>query len=109
MAMGTGTALLPDLSGESEPAFERQEGSDDETNWPRSTAAAMRVGVEAALVAAVIEAARVAESRWVVLTGGDGESLHRRVAPVLNALDLVVAHRPLLCLESLASLRPPAG
>ena len=60
----------------------------------------------AAMTAAISEAAREAGSRWVVFTGGDGGRLHEQGAQQLERLGLSVAHRPLLCLESLARLRP---
>ena len=105
-AMATGTALLPNLLREPELATTGPGGKEEDPAWPEGTGAAMRQGVEAGLSAAVIQAAREAASRWVVLTGGDGQVLHQRVAPELEPLGLAVAHRPLLCLESLANLRP---
>ncbi|MFM9089340.1 MAG: hypothetical protein ACKOPT_14630, partial [Cyanobium sp.] len=53
--------------------------------------------------------AREAASPWVVFTGGDGTLFHQRLAPELEPLGLSVAHKPLLCLESLALLRPAPG
>lgn len=105
-SMATGTALLPNILREPEMATTGPEANEDDPAWPGGTAAAMRLGVEAGLAAAVIGAAKEAASQWVVLTGGDGQVLHQRVAPELKPLGLAVAHRPLLCLESLANLRP---
>ncbi|MFN9071921.1 MAG: hypothetical protein ACK5WI_13730, partial [Cyanobacteriota bacterium] len=73
---------------------------------PQAHAAAMEVCVAAGLAAAVIEASKSATCQWVALTGGDSAMLHDRVAPELRQLGLGVAHRPLLCLGSLARLRP---
>jgi type III pantothenate kinase len=100
-AMGQGTNLIPQIL--SQPW---SEANPDDPSWPQATAAAMQVGVERGLVAAISEAAREAGSRWVVFTGGDGGRLHEQGAQQLERLGLSVAHRPLLCLESLARLRP---
>jgi type III pantothenate kinase len=100
-AMGQGTNLIPQIL--SQPW---SEATPDDPSWPQATAAAMQVGVERGLVAAISEAAREAGSRWVVFTGGDGGRLHEQGAQQLERLGLSVAHRPLLCLESLARLRP---
>jgi len=105
-AMAMGTAQLPNILREPELASTGPEGNEEDPAWPQGTAAAMRLGVEAGLAAAVIASARESASRWVVLTGGDGQGLHHRVAPELEPFGLAVAHRPLLCLESLANLRP---
>lgn len=102
-AMAGGTALLPSLpAGGSATA----EPGEDDPAWPRATAAAMVLGVEAGLAAAVVEAARAAACRRLVLTGGDGARLHGRVAEALQPLGFTVRLWPLLCLESLAHLRP---
>ncbi len=100
-AMGQSTNLIPQIL--SQPW---SEANPDDPSWPQATAAAMQVGVERGLVAAISEAAREAGSRWVVFTGGDGGRLHEQGAQQLERLGLSVAHRPLLCLESLARLRP---
>ncbi|MEB3324499.1 MAG: type III pantothenate kinase [Cyanobacteriota bacterium] len=105
-AMATGTALLPSIPSQPELATTEPEADEQDPAWPQATATAMGLGVEAGLAAAVIQAAREAGCRWVVLTGGDGALLHQRVAPELECFGLAVAHRPLLCLESLARLRP---
>ena len=102
-AMARGTALLPSLpAGDSSAAGL----GEDDPAWPQATAAAMVVGVEAGLAAAVVAAARAAASRRLVLTGGDGARLHGRVAEALEPFGFTVRLRPLLCLESLAHLRP---
>ncbi len=97
-AMAERTAQLP------RPSIADWIGGDPA--WPQATAAAMRVGVETALAAAVVDAARAAGCRNLVLTGGDGALLEPRVTPHLDALGVRVHLRPLLCLESLARLRP---
>ncbi len=102
-AMANRTALLPRLQ-----AREAADANLEEEDWPLATAAAMRVGVEGALAAAVVEAAQASGCRRLVLTGGDGRLLRRRVAAPLERLGCTVSHRPLLCLESLARLRPGA-
>ena len=108
-AMGQGTALIPQILRQ--PLEEAGEGADgqtptDDPTWPRATAAAMQVGVERGLVAAITQAAKEATSEWVVFTGGDGRLLHERGAAELKRHGFSVTHRSLLCLESLALLRP---
>ncbi|MEB3193941.1 MAG: type III pantothenate kinase [Cyanobacteriota bacterium] len=109
-AMGQGTALIPQIlrqhGGE---AWSGQSGQPppEDPAWPQATAAAMQVGVERGLVAAITQAAREAACPWVVFTGGDGGLFHQRGVGELERHGLRVAHRPLLCLESLARLRPP--
>jgi type III pantothenate kinase len=108
-AMGQGTTLIPQiLRQHMEGAFEEDDSRNapDDPAWPRATASAMQAGVERGLVAAITQAAREAGCQWVVFTGGDGVMLHDRGAPELELLGLSVVHRPLLCLESLARLRP---
>lgn len=110
-AMANRTALLPRLQSRARPAADAGDwgaaaGEEQDPKWPRSTAAAMGVGVETGLAAAVVEAARASGSRRLVLTGGDGPLLQRLVTRPLERLGLAVSHRPLLCLESLARLRP---
>jgi type III pantothenate kinase len=83
-----------------------REERDGDPAWPLATAAAMRVGVASALAAAVVDAAQAAGCQHLVLTGGDGTLLARRVALPLEPLGVRVHLRPLLCLESLARLRP---
>jgi len=100
-AMGQGTSLISRILSQS-----TEDDSPDDPTWPQATAGAMQVGVERGLVAAITEAAREAGSPWVVFTGGDGGLLHERGAPQLKQLGFLVSHRPLLCLESLARLRP---
>ncbi|MFM7641464.1 MAG: type III pantothenate kinase [Cyanobium sp.] len=104
-AMTKRTRLIPAILSDAQPGHHLPEGRNEDALWPQATAAAMEVGVAAGLAAAVIEASRSAACRWVVLTGGDSAMLFARVAPELRHLGLEVAHRPLLCLESLASLR----
>jgi type III pantothenate kinase len=108
-AMGQGTTLIPQILNHSrEEEFEGDDGRNISADpaWPRATAAAMQVGVERGLVAAITAAAREAGCQWVVFTGGDGGLLYERGAAELEHFGLSVAHRPLLCLESLARLRP---
>lgn len=107
-AMANRTALLPRVQAPRGPAAEAEaRGAEEEDPaWPQATAAAMRVGVETALAAAVVEAARASGSRRLVLTGGDGAMLRQRVTGPLEGLGHTVCHRPLLCLESLSRLRP---
>ena len=105
-AIATHTTLIPGIL-RGPPGPNPMAESDREADWPMATAAAMRVGVEAALAAAVVEATLEAGGPHLVLTGGDGRCLHRRMAPKLERLGLTASLRPLLCLVSLASLRPP--
>lgn len=105
-AMANRTTLIPTILGDPQPSPPATLAKDGEAGWPLATAAAMDVGVKAGLAAAVVEASRASGCRWVVLTGGDSPALYSRVAPALQDLGLEVGHRPLLCLESLASLRP---
>jgi len=108
-AMGNRTAQLPKLSPLPPPVSDggpREAGEGGDPSWPADTAAAMRVGVATALAAAVVEAARSSTSRRLVLTGGDGPLLWRQVACELEQLGFTVSHNPLLCLDSLARLRP---
>lgn len=109
-AMGQGTALIPKILRQSwGNAWGGGSGQPppEDPAWPTATAAAMQVGVERGLVAAITLAAREADCPWVVFTGGDGGLLHERGAGELERHGLRVALRPLLCLESLARLRPP--
>ncbi|MEB3317522.1 MAG: type III pantothenate kinase [Cyanobacteriota bacterium] len=110
-AMGNRTALLPRLQAAPHSRATPGEGGGEEEResdpaWPLATEAAMRVGVETALAGAVVAAARASDSRRLVITGGDGPLLRRRVAAPLAGLGFTVCHSPLLCLESLARLRP---
>jgi len=111
-AMAHGTALLPRLPVVSRPASDGagsdagDPGGEDDPAWPFGTAAAMRAGVERGLAAAVAEAALASTSKQLVLTGGDGALLRRRLTPALAGHGITVSLRPLLCLESLSSLRP---
>lgn len=109
-AMAQGSTLIPQILSQacrdSTEGEDREDGTQGDPAWPRATAAAMRVGVERGLAAAVIEAARESTSEWVMFTGGDSAMLGERTSAELELLGLSVAHRPLLCLESLARLRP---
>ena len=105
-AMAKRTTLIPAILSKPQPDSNGAEEIDAEPAWPLATAAAMGIGVEAGLAAAVLDASRAAGCQWVVLTGGDGEMLYRRVGPALQQLGLGITYRPLLCLESLAQLRP---
>ena len=105
-AMTKRTTLIPAILSDAQPGHHLPEERDGDALWPQTTAAAMEVGVAAGLAAAVIEASKSAACRWVALTGGDSAMLVARVAPELRQLGVGVAHRPLLCLESLARLRP---
>lgn len=81
--------------------------------WPLDTAAAMATGVRLALAAAVVAAAvdLAAEAGpfRLVLTGGDGMVLLPLIERQLSGLAIAVDHRPDLCLEALALLRPGPG
>ncbi|MFN9545919.1 MAG: type III pantothenate kinase [Cyanobacteriota bacterium] len=109
-AMAQGTARLPRLRtpvGSLPETWQGGgEGWEEDPEWPLATAAAMGVGVETALAAAVVEAAQASGSRRLVLTGGDGPMLWRRLRAMPWRGAIAVNHRPLLCLESLARLRP---
>ncbi|MFN6337283.1 MAG: PAS domain-containing protein [Cyanobacteriota bacterium] len=99
-------ALIGPLLADPPVAQEGRAPNPDDPDWPAATGEAMRVGVEAALAAAVIDAARGADTRVVVFTGGDGRLLRQRTAACLEEQGIAAAHRPLLCLRSLARLRP---
>ncbi|MEB3261041.1 MAG: type III pantothenate kinase [Cyanobacteriota bacterium] len=101
-AMASHTTQLPRLS----PAPASEDPLATDPAWPQATAGAMRVGVETALVAAVVDAARASGCQHLTLTGGDGPVLQAGVTPLLEALGIAVRVRPLLCLESLVDLRP---
>jgi len=105
-AMAHRTALIGPLLADPPVAQEGRAPNPDDPDWPAATGEAMRVGVEAALAAAVIDAARGADTRVVVFTGGDGRLLRQRTAARLEEQGIAAAHRPLLCLRSLARLRP---
>lgn len=105
-AMASRTTLIPQVLSQPEGAPGQWSPLRPDPAWPHPTAAAMQVGVEGALAAAVIAGAQEAGCSRVVLTGGDGAALLHPVASGLKALGLAVLHKPLLCLESLATLRP---
>jgi type III pantothenate kinase len=73
--------------------------------WPHATADAMRSGVLRGLAAAIALAAQEALEEEpdcrLLLTGGDAAALASLLEPAL-----AVEHRPHLCLEALAALRP---
>ncbi|MEB3335124.1 MAG: type III pantothenate kinase [Cyanobacteriota bacterium] len=100
-AMADGTVLLPKLSSQELPTGEV--GAD---GWPTATAEAMRVGVESGLAAAVVAARESSGCQRLVLTGGDAPRLQGRITTALARDGVLVSHRPHLCLESLANLRP---
>jgi len=97
-AMGGGTAHLPAFEAPALPA-------EPAPPWPHDTASAMHSGVlrglAAAIAAAVLEARREEPNCRLLLTGGDGGALGSLLDPAL-----AVEHRPHLCLEALAALRP---
>jgi type III pantothenate kinase len=105
-AMTAHTTLIPQILNQQEQGATREGDRNDPGDWPTATAEAMEVGVLRGLAAAVREAAGEAQCRSVVLTGGDGPLLLQRVGQPLQQQGLAVAFRPLLCLESLACLRP---
>lgn len=105
-AITTHTYQIPQILSKPQRAHEHPIQGEDHPDWPLATAAALKTGVERGLAAAVIAAATEADSRWVVLTGGDGQLLHALVQPKLKEAGLAVVQRPLLCLETLALLRP---
>ena len=80
--------------------------------WPRDTLEAMAAGVQRGLAAAVAaahrEAARDYPGLRLVLTGGDG-ALVRELLPRQVGIEPPVEHRPDLCLEALAALRPASA
>jgi type III pantothenate kinase len=77
--------------------------------WPRDTREAMAAGVQRGLAAAVaaahLEAERDHPGIRLVLTGGDG-ALLRELLPRPGGSEPRGEHRPDLCLEALAALRP---
>jgi type III pantothenate kinase len=104
-AIATHTTLIPEILRTSPGPDPIGDGERD-PEWPRATAAAMRSGVEAALAAAVMEATLAAGGPHLMLTGGDSSWLLDRLEPSLKQHGLAASLRPLLCLESLSSLRP---
>ncbi len=106
-AMAAGTALLPEALGD----ISAGPSAPGEAAWPQDTAAAMRRGVGEGLAAAVLEASRQARAEEprcrIVLTGGDAEALLPSLRQASDLEDGVLLHRPHLCLEALAALRPP--
>ena len=122
-AMAAGTVALPELRPE--PMAAATAGAAEPAGaaalWPAATAAAMAVGVEQGLAAAVAAAARQAgPGVRLVLTGGDAERLGPLLAPLL-APWLAAGPQPAggpepppllwphLCLEALVALRPAPG
>jgi type III pantothenate kinase len=105
-AMATGTALLPEAIG----PISAGEAASGDGDWPLDTAAAMRRGVGEGLAAAVLEASRQARAEdprcLIVLTGGDAAALLPSLRRASDLGDGVLLHRPHLCLEALAALRP---
>lgn len=101
-AMADATALLPAIATH-DSMHEQPLGGQVQSLplWPHDTATAMRSGVVrglAAAVNAVLAEAKQQEPRCrLLLTGGDGAAL---------AALLAAEHRPDLCLEALAALRP---
>lgn len=105
-AMAMATTALPAL-----PLHRSESGANGQGEpWPAATPAAMvegvRRGLAAAIASAVREAAAEAPDCRLVLTGGDGPDLLDLLAgdPTLEARPW--EHRPDLCLEALARLRP---
>ena len=94
--------------GEQSTTDEVLEGVDLHGKRILVTGASAGLGVETALAAAVVEAARASASGRLVLTGGDGALLRQPVTLALERLGIVVDHKPLLGLQSLALLRPGA-
>jgi len=99
-AMAGGTAHLPAFEA---PALRAEPAP----QWPHDTASAMHSGVLRGLAAAIAAAAQEAKRQQpacrLLLTGGDGVALASLLDPALG-----LEHRPHLCLEALAALRPAA-
>ncbi|MEB3266727.1 MAG: type III pantothenate kinase [Cyanobacteriota bacterium] len=104
-AMAAGTALLPRPSGVGGAAGV----------WPMATEAAMVIGVQRGLAAAVAAAAAEAADPgpwfgadplhlWV--TGGDGPVLFPLIQDQLAPSSVRLHHDPSLCLRAMARLRP---
>lgn len=97
-AMADATALLPAIAMHEQPLGGQVQSL---PLWPHDTATAMRSGVVRGLAAAInagLAEAKQQEPRCrLLLTGGDGAAL---------AALLAAEHRPDLCLEALAALRP---
>ena len=107
-AMAAGTAALPTLP---DPAF--PEPGDDRVvsgPWPSDTIAAMQEGVTRGLAAAIVQGSREAAAEeadlCMVITGGDAPLLCPLLCNALEAASIPWVHRPALCLEALARLRP---
>jgi type III pantothenate kinase len=85
---------------------------DDDDAWPAGTGEAMVTGVAAGLAAAVATAARQARAGLggcrLVLSGGDGALLARRLLEEPGLGGEAPLLRPALCLAALARLRPAA-
>ncbi|MEB3322753.1 MAG: type III pantothenate kinase [Synechococcaceae cyanobacterium] len=105
-AMGSAAHALPSsLEAQGSPG-----GETPGDPWPRATARAMREGVRRGLAAVVAAAAAEAVAAdplcRLVLTGGDGEELAGLLAQASAMAVIPWEHRPALCLEALAQLRP---
>ena len=108
-AMAAGTERLPQL---------QREAVESRSSWPSATDEAMLQGVRLALAAAITMAARERQALdpgcVLLLTGGDAADLFPLVAGALGGSGLAadrqlqhnLEHRPWLCLEALATLRP---
>ena len=107
-AMAAGTATLPKVPDPGAP------GSGDDgvvsVPWPSDTMAAMQEGVKRGLAAAILQATREAAAAeaglTMVITGGDASLLCPLMGAELAAASIAWRHRPALCLEALARLRP---
>jgi type III pantothenate kinase len=110
-AMATGTAGLPRLPDPGSP-WPGEEGL-DANPWPSATITAMQVGVRLGVVAAIVQATREATREeanlHMVITGGDASLLCPLLRGELASASLPWSHRPALCLEALARLRPEDG
>ena len=114
-AMAAGTAALPalpSLAGDGDGDEGEENSAQEAEAWPVATAAAMDSGVRlglAAAVAAALEEAIAQEPRCrLLLTGGDGPALLASLRRRLEHLGLseCLEHREGLALEALAALVP---
>lgn len=107
-AMAAGTVALPTVPDAGSPSSGVEVA--DSGAWPSATIAAMQVGVRRGLAAAIVQATREAfreeANLQMVISGGDASVLCPLLSGDLAAASIAWSHRPGLCLEALARLRP---
>jgi len=110
-AMAAGTTALPKVPDPGSPGS--GDGGGGSNSWPSDTMAAMQEGVKRGLAAAILQATREAAAEEaglrMVITGGDAPLLCPLMGGELASASIAWRHRPALCLEALARLRPAGG